>query len=498
MSDVLIPILAIVALVILWAAFNISSVRDYLNERRIERRLREEERQREAEQKAAEQEQIRQTSVDYAPAQSYARGVQHHPSEEQKRVLNLIESGKNLFIQGRAGTGKSFLISSLLHNTVRNVRVACFTGLAALNVGGVTLHSLFKFPLQNIFDVHRLRLQPGPRWMLEETDTLVIDEASMVRPDMLDAIDRFARVARSTDEPFGGMQVILMGDLLQLPPVIIEDVKPQFEKTYGQEAPYFFDAPSYKDGEFTNVQLDTVYRQQDGLLLQHLNNLRKMESLKDSLEFFNSLRINDKKILDTAVTLTAKRDQAKAINNQRLADLPGKEVEYPALVYGSFERFLNSPDPSTKLPAPYCLRLKVGALAIVLRNLAADCVNGSSVVVTSLGKDSIGVQLLDSGKHMNIERCEWTEEGYDNANNLVPTGRYVQFPLQLGYALTVHKAQGKTLNKANICLSGAFAHGQAYVALSRVRRAEDMHLGEPLLADHVVQDPRVVEFLEGV
>lgn len=450
-----------------------------------------------AERSEASREQIRQTIATHTLNAKNVSDRALSAHSEQQDILHAIERGGNFFIQGQAGTGKSVLVAKLRKKLGCNVRVACFTGLAALNVGGVTLHSLFKFPLQNIFDVDKMRLQTGPRWMLEETDTLIIDEASMVRPDMLDAIDRFGRMAREPDEPFGGIQVILMGDLLQLPPVILEDVKPQFEKTYGHESAFFFDAPSYKDGKFINVQLHTVYRQQDSLLLHHLNNLRRIQSLDDSLEFFNSLRIRDKKILDTAITLTAKREQAKVINTERLAELPGEEFKYRAYVHGSFERFLKNTDTSSKLPAPPLLRLKVGVLAIVLRNLTAGCVNGSSVVVTSLGEDSIGVQLLDSGKHMYIERSEWNEEGYDSNHNLVVTGRYVQFPLQLGYALTVHKAQGKTLNKANVCLSGAFAHGHAYVALSRVRRAEDMHLGEPLLADHVVQDPRVVEFLEG-
>lgn len=417
--------------------------------------------------------------------------------DAQMAVFDAIERGGNFFIQGQAGTGKSNFISFLkAHSGLRkdSICVACYTGLAALNVGGVTLHSLFQFPLTDFFDLKKLRMGAGPAQMLRDTNLLIIDEVSMVRPDMLDAIDLFAKQARRTDAPFGGMQIVLMGDLLQLPPVVTDGVKDSFRKAYGYAEPFFFDAPAFKNGGFKAVAFTKIYRQADAVLLNNLNAIRARNdnALSDAIGYFNSLQLPDRE-KDKAVTMTATRTEADTINAQRLAVLPGSVRTYQAVFSGSFVKPQKNADD--KLPAPISLHLKVGALVLVVRNLTPQCVNGSSAMVTALRDGSVDICLLDTGLPMTIAPVTWDKYGYDKNNELVKKGSYTQIPLQLGYAMTVHKAQGKTLDKAIICTQRAFAAGQAYVALSRTRRAQDIHMAQSLKPSDIIVDQRAVSFL---
>lgn len=419
--------------------------------------------------------------------------------DAQKAVFAAIESGGNFFIQGQAGTGKSNFIAYLKEHTQlrkNRIRVACFTGLAALNVGGVTLHSLFQFPLLDFFNPQNIPLKSGPAQVLRDTDLLIIDEISMVRPDMLDAIDVLGKRARESNAPFGGMQVVLMGDLLQLPPIIADNAKSNFKTAYGYTTPFFFDAQAFKNGNFSMMAFKTLYRQTDPALLEHLNIIRIRQSdtlLEGTVNFFNNLQMmgND---ANRAITMTATRAEAETINAQRLAALPGAVHTYRAVSMGSFEKAPNNADE--KLPAPILLHLKVGALVLVVRNLTPQCVNGSSAVVTDLRDSAVGIRLLDTNEFMSIVPVTWEKYGYDKQHKLVKTGGFTQLPLQLGYAMTIHKAQGKTLDRAVISIKKAFAAGQAYVALSRTRRAGDMQLARHLRTSDIIVDQRVVGFLQ--
>lgn len=416
---------------------------------------------------------------------------------EQAMVLDAIKEGGNFFIQGRAGTGKSTLLAHVraaFEKKGRRVRTVCPTGIAALNVGGFTIHSLFHFPARDIFYLPKMSVSEGTRQLLQNTDLLIVDEVSMVRPDMLDAMDKFARQARKFSEPFGGMQVVLVGDLLQMPPVIMQGVSERFKQQYGHAAPRFFDAKVFGRCKFQPILLRQIHRQQEDALLQRLDDVRQGKNMDMALEYFGRLKIRDDNLRENSVLLCPTREGAATHNSKKLRELSGPLWEYPCRILGRFGTSASG-EEEQRFPAPALLRLKVGALVIVLCNLDADCVNGSSAVVMDLDKDIITIKLLESGRIVPIALHTWEQEGYDDDDNMTVIGKFVQFPLQLGYAMTIHKAQGKTLNSVQLRLAGAFSAGQAYVALSRTRRAADMHVSS-IIKKSVIVDYRVVSFLE--
>lgn len=444
-----------------------------------------------------EQFQAQQTQAEYATTQAHCCDALPPLGEEQEALLQAMRRGGNFFIQGQAGTGKSTLIAHLLMQAKQRqeaVQIAAPTGLAALNVGGMTIHSLLRLPPQDFFDVAFARPAYDVAHMLCKTSTLIIDEISMVRPDMLDIIDKLARTARRNAQPFGGLQVILMGDILQLPPVITRTVQDAFKAGYGYKEAFFFDAPAFIHGNFRPAILKKIYRQaDDSRMIEALNAIRSGQQLREALLYFNSLKITDQDIFEKAVKLTGTRAQAEVINNDMLTRLSGEAVDYRSRITGSFTK--KRGDEDKRYPAPLVLRLKVGALVIVLKNLSGGCVNGSSAVVTALHENAVTIRLLDSDVPMIITRQAWAEQGYNKYGELVETGAFEQFPLQPGYAMTVHKAQGKTLSKAVINMPAAFAHGQAYVALSRVRKSSDLHVGTWLQEKDIIINQRVLEFL---
>jgi ATP-dependent DNA helicase PIF1 len=413
----------------------------------------------------------------------------------QQALFNGVENtNANIFVQGQAGTGKSAFVQYLKDHTRKDFCVACPTAIAALNIGRVTLHSLFRLPFGNFFILEKLKLAPKTKKILQKKDLLIIDEISMVRPDMLDAIDMLAQQARRNAAPFGGMQVLLIGDLCQLPPVITHEVKHIFEREYGHKDAYFFDAHAYAAGAFQKVELARVYRQSDAELLRHLQAIRSGEDVEESVEYFNTARIRDVDALKTAVTITPYRNAADEMNASRLDAIMEVAHSYACKTEGNF-------DASKEAPAPAVLALKVGALVIFNRNISSDCINGTSAVVTKLEDDLITVCLAESGLNVAVQREKWPKYAYEYNRDTgkveeKEVGAFIQFPLQLGYALTIHKAQGKTLDKVIIDMRrGAFAHGQLYVALSRTRRMEDMHIPKRVDEADVILSQRVVEFL---
>lgn len=419
-----------------------------------------------------------------------------HPLDDvQQALFDTIENTTaNIFVQGQAGTGKSTFVQYLKAHTRKEYCVACPTAIAALNIGGVTLHSLFRFPFSDFFIFEKLELAQKTKQILQKRDLLIIDEVSMVRPDMLDAIDMLARQARRKDAPFGGMQVLLIGDLCQLPPVIKSHVKPVFEREYGHKEPYFFDAHAYREGNFKKVELTRIYRQSDAELLRHLQAIRSGEDVTESVAYFNTARIRDFGALKTAVTITPYRKAADDMNASRLNALKAEPRSYVCATEGNF-------DASKETPAPAVLTLKVGALVIFNRNISPECINGTSGIVTALDSDVIHVRLAENGMSVAVKREKWPKYAYEYNRDTgkveeTEVGAFIQFPLQLGYALTIHKAQGKTLDKVIIDMNrGAFAHGQLYVALSRTRRKEDMHILKRVDEVDVILDVRVIGFL---
>lgn len=406
-------------------------------------------------------------------------------------AFNTIErTNSNVLILGPAGTGKSTFINYIKSASGKRVVCACPTAVSALNVGGQTIHSLFQIPPRDFIMPEFLKLKAKPRNILNATDVLIIDEISMVAPDLLDAIDILARAARRNNLPFGGIQVVAIGDLFQLPPVITRDAAANYLREYGHENAYFFDSNAYRRADFVRFGFEKIYRQNDAELLENLGRLRANDV--SALEFFNGCKIDDAVRRATAVIITPLRMVAERINTDRLNQIAAPDVVYTGVLAGNFAE--------RDVPAPLELRLRVGALVVFVKN-GDKWHNGSTGIVKSLGAREIVVQLLGRDSDtVTVKPEKWAKIEYNRDENdrLVENevGAYRQFPLMLGYAMTIHRAQGKTLDAVVVDIArGAFAHGQTYVAVSRTRAAADIHVASPLRARDIIFDTRVLEFV---
>ena len=530
-------------------------------------------------------------------------------SDESKDVVDTLEnSGENLFITGRAGTGKSTLLGYFRSTTKKNVVVVAPTGVAALNVRGQTIHGFFKFKIGvTVQDVKKITAEIDQK-MYKKIDMLIIDEISMVRADLFDCIDRFLRLnGKNPAEPFGGVQIVVIGDLFQLPPVVGPGEGYIFETKY--ESPYFFDAPAYKQGGFQVIELTHVYRQQDPVFIDILDKIRTGEADMQHVEYINRmcLEIDGKKVtmtdMQTADAVVSdslyvsdegipiddeERDedgnivvrknmhansQSKSVNSNHLKhdaqssennseknkliedlkkqfDASGikglsfgiksttgvsdaipksntledgvkkltvylvttnaladkinteklEEIKTPSKIYkgalvGRFEQ--------KNAPAPEQLVLKLGAQVMTLKNdPGGKWVNGDIGTVEKLLDASVRIRFEDGrveevvGDTWEMVRYEY-DELHDQLESEV-VGKYTQIPIKLAWAVTIHKSQGKTFDTAIIDFGkGTFAHGQAYVALSRVRSLQCITLKNPLRAQDVRIDERIRDFLTG-
>lgn len=412
-------------------------------------------------------------------------------SEKQLAAFHAIENtNSNILILGPAGTGKSTFVNYLKSASKKRIVCACPTAVSALNIGGATIHSLFQIQPRDFILPEFLKLKAKTRNILTAADILIIDEISMVPPDLLDAMDVLARQARRNNSPFGGIQVVAIGDLFQLPPVITRGATEMFQSEYGFANAYFFDSNVYKRADFLRYDFDTVYRQSDMPLLESLARLRGNDT--GALEFFNACKIPDETRRATAVIITPFRAVADRINADRLAQIKAQEIVYNGELSGNFSE--------RDVPAPLNLTLKVGALVVFVKN-GDKWHNGSMGIVRGLGARDVIVQLVGgNGETVVVKPEKWEKIEYSRDENerLVENevGAYRQFPLALGYAMTIHKAQGKTLDSVVVDISrGAFAHGQTYVALSRTRHASDMHVATSLRPRDVIFDNRVLEFV---
>ena len=415
----------------------------------------------------------------------------------QRKLFDKIEhTNQNFFIQGQAGTGKSTFIKYLKKHSKKRIRLIAPTAIAALNIEGATIHSMFTLPLSD-FLIEREVLSSRRRKLksiLKKTDILIIDEVSMLRPDILDVIEALCCQARGNLALFGGLQIILIGDMCQLPPIIKHEAALAFKTAYGTDEPYFFDAKAYQKGGFEKIELTEVYRQVDDELLYYLQNLRKDENLPETISYFNQPTDYPPDFIKTAITITPYRQVADSINRHRLQELTTETWSYDATLTGSFEKMQDTPSPKT-------LTLKEGALVIFNKNNYPDYINGTSGVVEKLTDRTIIVRCLQDNKYITVRKEEWKSFAYDVDEESgevkeKETGSFIQFPLQLGYALTIHKAQGKTLDRVIIDIDrGAFAHGQLYVALSRTRKKSDMLIKRSLSEDDVIFSKRIKSFL---
>lgn len=412
-------------------------------------------------------------------------------------ALDRMERGDNLFVTGRAGTGKSTLLQLFRRTTHKRTVVLAPTGVAALNVSGQTIHSFFGFPPRLIQpgDIKRKRYNR----LYELLDTIVIDEISMVRADLLDHIDFFLRLNRNDDRPFGGVQMLFFGDLFQLSPVVSNPVERQlFETEYA--SPYFFDAHVLREGyPLEMVELTKVYRQENRRFLHLLDSIRLNRMDYDDLGELNE-RYQPDFEPDGAgyLTLSARNAQVDSINQAELAANPAPARNYLATVKGNF--------PPTLYPTDAALALKLNAQVMFLRNDPDKrFVNGTIGQIVGLGEESVKVRITegDEEREIEVKPQEWEIAKYrvdpigTQQIETEKVGSFTQLPLRLAWAVTIHKAQGKTFDRVIIDLGrGAFAHGQTYVALSRCRTLDGIVLKQRLQPRDVMVDNRVVEFYE--
>lgn len=395
----------------------------------------------------------------------------------------------NLFLTGRAGTGKTTLLRKFMADAGDTAIVLAPTGVAAMNAGGQTLHSFFKFPPRLIepTDVKRLRTAR----LMKTAETIIIDEISMVRVDMLDAIDRSLKLNRGSKRPFGGVRMILAGDLHQLPPVVRGEEVKILRDRYGGS--YFFNAPAFKEAEFALLALKHVFRQADPRFLALLGAMRQGRITPADQSVLQSVVSKRSAIeaSETHVVLTPNNANAYRINQARLDDLPGKEKIFPANVQGTFDE--------KSYPTEADLELKKGARVMLIKNdPEGRWVNGSLCTVEGFTGKNVIVEL--DGKAYEIEPAAWEKYKYaiDPETKKVSrevVGTFKQMPLRLAYAVTIHKAQGLTLDKVFIDFdSGMFAHGQAYVAFSRARNLEGLEISRPLRPRDMVMDRNAFAF----
>ena len=421
-------------------------------------------------------------------------------TQDYRNVIHAIErEDPFIFVSGKAGTGKTTLIGYLRENIAGNVVVLAPTGVAALQVKGVTIHSFFRFPPRLIFPEEDIKSVRDKR-IYQDIQLLIIDEISMVRADIVDAIDLFLREnGPKRGKQFGGVQVVFVGDLFQLPPVITGgDMAILNERGY--DGPYFFCAMALHRKEVTMVELQKIFRQTDGEFTQMLNRIRINEGVEDALAELNSQCYGVQKDPDPlTITLTTTNARADMINNNELKALLGTPKTFAGKLDGKFNV------DERNLPSPMNLILKVGSKVMFTANdnvFPKKWVNGTIGVVKEMLEGKVKVQI-QNGPYINtveVSTFQWESYKYEvdmMAGKIKPAviGSYEQIPLMLAWAVTIHKSQGKTLDKVRIDLSsGAFASGQVYVALSRCRSIQGISLQRPIELKDVRCDPEIKRF----
>ena len=413
------------------------------------------------------------------------------PYREVAQRIEQAEGG--VFLTGRAGTGKTTFLKAFLEQTDLKAAIVAPSGIAALNAGGQTIHSLFKLPPALIHPQDVKRVRDGR--MLRALDLLVIDEISMVRSDMMDAIDRSMRLHRGVARPFGGVRVLSVGDSAQLPPVVNREDEPFLNQWFG--GPYFFDAPAVQALDWTAIELQQVFRQSEARFLELLDRMRRGRPSREDAELLDACVVGEPTPFesdggDGAIVLTTINEAARRINDREMARLSGPQGAYGAKVEGQFDERI--------FPTDSDLVLRVGARVMLLRNDPDKrWVNGTLAVVVDLGKNSVFVRI---GRQTHeVEPADWErfvyEPGPDGEPQRKSVGLFRQVPLRPAWALTVHKAQGLTFDAVHVDFgSGAFAHGQTYVALSRCRSLSGLTLSRHLRRTDVRVDDAAFAFAD--
>ncbi len=414
-----------------------------------------------------------------------------------KRALDLLEnSNKSVFITGKAGTGKSTLLQYFRGNTKKKIVVLAPTGVAAVNVKGETIHSFFGFkPGITVDKVKKVKFRPGSKNIYKEIDAIVIDEISMVRSDMLDCVDKFLRLnGKQRKLPFSGVQMVFIGDLYQLPPVVLSEEAHIFEEYYKSE--YFFDAKVFLKFKIEYLELEKVYRQKDEKFISLLNSIRNNTAGDAELMALNArYQADEGPAGEYSIYLTTTNKMAGEINEAQLNRLPGKTRVFVGEISDEYE--------IKQLPTDMELKLKPGAQIMLLNNDPMKrWVNGTLGKILRITEYEIEVEL-SNGKIVSVEPYEWEmfhfELNQDTGKLETETiGSFMQFPLKLAWAITIHKSQGKTFDNVIIDLGrGTFAHGQLYVALSRCTSLDGIVLAKPVKKSNIIMDYRVVKYITG-
>ena len=422
-------------------------------------------------------------------------------TDEMRHVINLVQKGKHLFITGKAGSGKSTLLTYLRTNIFPEETIYCsYTGVAALNIGGETLHKFFGFlPDVTVEKVKGPSYHPKSQRTMKIMKTLVIDEISMVRADLLDIIDQaLRRYGPNPRKPFGGVQLVMFGDLYQLPPIVKADEREFFDDNYRSE--FFFDSLAFENEGYETIELTKVYRQKDPELIDLLDRIRVNKITEEELEALNTTVDPNFEPADDEfyITLTSTKALSARINNAKLAELDGELYQAEASVSGFFAE--------KDYPTEKYLEFKVGAQIMLLNNdQNLRWANGTLARIKKINKgknkkiETLVIELASDGSEHELERNQWDllKANYDNKRLRYETiGSFVQFPFRLAWSVTIHKSQGKTFDRVILDFSHrVFAPGQMYVALSRCRTLEGMKLRTPINIDEVMVDERVVEYM---
>lgn len=420
-------------------------------------------------------------------------------NDQFKKVLDLLEnSQKNVLVTGRAGTGKSTLLDYFVNHTKKDVVVLAPTGVAAVNVQGQTIHSFFGFKPGITID--KVKKAYGRNSELYKViDIIIIDEISMVRADLLDCVDKFLRLnGKNKNKPFGGIQMVFIGDLYQLPPVVKGKEREVFKTHY--ESPYFFDAHALKTFNIELVELEKIYRQIDEKFINLLNAIRNKSVTTSDLQKINKqLDPNFESAPDDFyINLTTTNKLSDEINSKELNKLNSKLFTFNGKIKGNFDK--------SYLPTDEILKVKVGSQIMLLNNDREHrWVNGTVGKIIAINEDdkkkaAIKVRLED-GKIENVKRHKWdlSRVVYNTETKKLESeviGSFIQHPLRLAWAVTIHKGQGKTFERIIVDIgAGTFTHGQAYVALSRCTSLQGIILKKPIEKKHIWVDWKVVKFL---
>jgi ATP-dependent exoDNAse (exonuclease V) alpha subunit len=421
-------------------------------------------------------------------------------TDEFAKAYQLIENtNESFFVTGKAGTGKSTLLKYFRSETQKKIAVLAFTGLAAINVNGQTIHSFFGFPIGFIHPnaVHK---NPDLEFMLKALDTIIVDEVSMLRADLMDAIDKSLRIHRDTPLPFGGVQMVFIGDMYQLPPIIEKDLSEVYGKYY--KTPYFFSADVFSHMKLPLINLERIHRQNDPEFIEILNSIREKKNIWKALERLNKNVVNDFKeyfnnlTAGETVVLSTTNEKVNEVNTFFLNKLQTTAYSFDAIIDGEFDK--------KSYPTDEKLFFKEGAKVMFVKNDSdKQYVNGDIGIITKLLPFSIEVKC--KGSTITVKRQKWEKIKYKHVPSEIDgdrgsvtrtvVGSFEQYPLRLAWAITIHKSQGQTYSSVFIDFhKGSFTSGQTYVALSRCRTLDGIRLQRSIKESDVILDHRITEF----